>query len=186
MRVENLLPGVVARRVPERPGWVAANQRDPRVAARVYGTFALGFSTLCFGVGALAAFDAAVLLFVPIVVANAAAWTWLVWALLVPATGVVSRRRTLGVGLAIGTLSWLTVGPLMLAGTTAYALLTGTQFQTLDPVAAVLALGLLYSFAGFVVTLGIPTVASVGLALWTLDYEERSGREKRESDYEFA
>lgn len=185
VRVEDCVPGFVERRVPDRPAWVESNQRDPRTAAQVYGAFALAFSTLFFALFAVGTFHPAPLLFVPLVVANATGWTWLLWWFRIPAEGVVSRRRALTTGLAIGTGSWLTVGPLMAAGTTGVSLLTGTEFQTMEPVGAVLALGTLFSVAGFVLTLGIPTVASVGIAFWTLDYEERSGREKRGTNYDF-
>lgn len=70
VRVENLVPGFVATRVPERPEWTEANQRDPRTAAEVYGKFALAFSTLFFLV--LAFGNPVALLYVPLVVANAA------------------------------------------------------------------------------------------------------------------
>lgn len=185
VRVEDLLPGFVERRVPDRPEWVEANQRDPRTAAEVYAKFALAFSTLFFALFAIGTVHPAPIAFVPLVVANATAWTWLLWCARIPDEGVVSRRRALTIGLAIGTGSWLTVGPLLAAGTVGASVLTGTEFQTTDPLGAVLGLGTLYSVAGFVLTLGIPTIASVGLALWTLDYEERSGREKRESNYQF-
>jgi hypothetical protein len=185
MRVETLVPGFVARRVPERPEWVAENQRDPRTAARVYGTFALAFSTLFCALWAIGSFNPATLLFVPLVVANAYSWTWLIWRLHVPPEGPVSRRRALTAGFAIGTCSWLTVGFLISGALTGFSLLTGTDFATMEPLGAVLALGVLITVAGFVLTLGVPTVASVGLALWTLDYEERSGREQRKSNYDF-
>lgn len=185
MRVENCVPGFVARRVPERPEWVASSPRDPRTAAEVYGTFAFAFSTLFCALWAIGVFNPATLLFVPLVVANAYSWTWLLWRLRVPSEGTVSRRRALTTGLAIGTCSWLTVGFLVSGALTVFQLLTGTGFATSEPLGAIFALGVLFTVAGFVLTLGVPTVASVGLALWTLDYEERSGREKRESNYDF-
>lgn len=185
VRVENLVPGFVATRVPERPPWVESTQRDPRTAAEVYGTFALAFSTLFFALFAVGTVHLAPLAFVPVVVANATTWAWVLWWVRIPDEGVVSRRRALTTGLAIGTGSWLTVGPLMAAGTVGVSLLTGPALLTIDPVGAVLGLGTLYSVAGFVLTLGIPTIASVGLALWTLDYEERRGREKRKTNYDF-
>jgi hypothetical protein len=185
MRVEALVPGFVERRVPERPEWVESNQRDPRTAAEVYGGFALVFSTLFFALFAVGLFNAAVLLFVPLVVANATGWTWLVWRFRIPEDGTVSRRRALTTGLTIGTCSWLTVGPLMIATIVGYGALAGNGFRTVEPVAAILALGTFVSVAGFVFTLGIPTIASVGLAVWTLDYDERGGREKRNATFDF-
>ncbi|WP_323676758.1 hypothetical protein [Halorubellus sp. PRR65] len=186
VRVENLLPGLVERRVPERPEWVASNQRDPRTAAEVYGTFALAFSTLFFVLFAVGLFNAAVLLFIPLVTANAYGWTWVLWQVRIPEEEeAVSRRRALTTGLAVGTCSWLTVGPLMIAVTVGYGLLTGNEFQTIHPLATVLGIGLFSSVVGFVLTLGVPTIASIGLALWTLDYEERSGREKRKANFDF-
>ncbi|MFC6955165.1 hypothetical protein [Halorubellus litoreus] len=183
MGVEDLLTGFVERRLPERPEWVAANPRTPRVAARVYGTFAFAFSTLFFAIAAFVVVHPGTLVFVPVVVANAVAWTWVLWHAFVPDSGALSRRRTVAVGTAIGTLSWLTVGPLVFATQTGYSALTGAaRAPTLSNV---LAGGTVYSIGGFVATLGIPTVASVALALWTLDHEEQSGREKRESTYQF-
>jgi len=101
--------------------------------------------------------------------------------------GTVSRRRALTTGLGIGTLSWLTVGPLMRTGVAAYRLLTGGSVgtATMDAFGATVGLGLFFSLWGFMFTLGVPTIASVGMAFWLLDYEERSGREKRESNYQF-
>lgn len=185
VRVEDLLPGFVERRVPDRPEWVAANQRDPRTAAEVYGKFALAFSTLYFGLFAVGLFTPLALLFVPLVVANAVAWTWLVWTFRVPSEGTVSRRRALTTGLAIGSLSWLTMGPLMMASLAVPQLLTKGGVDVSGALLEPVVMGLYISVAGLVTTLGIPTAASVGLALWTLDYEERSGREKRESNYQF-
>ncbi|WP_227130705.1 hypothetical protein [Halorubellus salinus] len=185
VRVEDLVPGFVERRVPERPEWVAENQRDPRTAAEVYGTFALAFSTLYFALFAVGIWTPIILLFVPLVVVNAVAWTWVLWHLRISKDGVVPRRRALTTGLAIGAGSWLTVGPLLIAGTTVPKLLkdggVDVSGQLLEP----LAFGLYVSVAGIVTTAGIPTIASVALALWTLNCEERSGREKRRSNYDF-
>jgi len=186
VRVEALVPGFLERRIPERPAWVADDQRDPRTAAEVYGKFALAFSTLYFALFAVGIWNPIILLFVPLVVANAVAWTWVLWHLRIPEDGVVPRRRALTTGLAIGTCSWLTVGPLLIVGTTVPILLQDGSVDVSGQLLEPLAFGMYASAAGFVTTAGVPTIASVGLALWTLDYEERNGREKRESDYEFA
>jgi hypothetical protein len=189
VRVEDLVPGFVERRVPDRPEWVASNQRDPWTAAEVYARFALAFSTLFFAVCALltafGVFNAWVLLFVPLVVANAYAWTWLLWRLRIPEAGTLSRRRALTTGLAVGTCSWLTVGFVMSSALSVFQYFRGTPLATMEQLWAAFGLGVLFTVAGFVLTLGIPTIASVGLALWTLDYEERSGREKQTSEYQF-
>lgn len=185
VRVENLLPGFVGRRVPERPEWVASSPRDPRTAAEVYGKFALAFSTLYFALLSVGLWNPIGLLFVPVVVGNAVAWTWAVWALRVPGEGTVSRRRALTTGLAIGSCSWLTVGPLVMAAMTVPQLLTKGGVDVSGSLLEPMVLGIYVSAAGLITTLGIPTIASVGLALWTLDYEERSGREKRKSSYDF-
>lgn len=185
VRVEDCVPGFVERRVPDRPAWVESNQRDPRTAAQVYGAFALAFSTLFIGPPALLVSEPAALLWVPLVVANASAWTWAFWGRYIPDAGGVSRRRTFWTGLGIGTCSWLTVGPLLSIGYTVYVYVGDGSFASLNALWDAVAYGAYYSIGGFVFTLGIPTIASVGLALWTLDYEERSGREKRETNYDF-
>jgi hypothetical protein len=185
VRVEDLVPGFVATRVPERPEWVEANQRDPRTAAEVYGTFALAFSTLVVGAPALLFAEPIGLLWVPLVVVNAAAWTWALWRLRIPNAGPVSRRNAFWTGLGIGTLSWLTVGPLLSIGYTVSSYLADGTVPSLNMVWDGVAYGVYYTIGGFVLTLGIPTIASVAMAFWLLDYEERSGREKRESNYQF-
>ncbi|MFC6955166.1 hypothetical protein [Halorubellus litoreus] len=183
VRIEDLVPGFVARRVPRRPEWVEENQRDPRTAARVYGYFAFGFSTLFFLVFAVG--NPLALAYVPLVVANAVGWTWLLWSLRIPGDGEVSRRTTLTTGLAIGTFSWLTVGPLISTAGLAARVLGGESLALGNALGMTLGMGLFFSIWGFVFTLGIPTVASLGLALWMLDDEERGDLERRKSDYQF-
>lgn len=185
MRVEDLVPNVVARRVPERPAWVAATARDPRTAARVYGAFALAFSGLVVGLPVLLLGEPIGVLWVPLIVANAATWAWLCWRLRVSADGIVSRENVFWTGLGVGTLSWLTVGPLL---SISYTVSTYVSDGTIPPVDAVwdgVAYGVYYTIGGYVLTLGIPTMASVALAYWLLDYEERGDREKRESASQF-
>ncbi|MFC6955164.1 hypothetical protein [Halorubellus litoreus] len=184
MRVENLVPGFVARRVPDRPEWVASNARDPRTAARVYGAFAFVFTALLVGIPALVMMEPIGVLWVMLVVVNAAAWAWALWWVRIPDAGAVSRRNALWTGLGIGSLSWLTVGPLLSIGYTVGTYLGEGTIPTLNIIWNGVAYGVYYTIGGYVLTLGIPTVASVALALWTLDYEDRSGRERRESNYD--
>ncbi|NHN40193.1 hypothetical protein G9C85_00900 [Halorubellus sp. JP-L1] len=185
MRIEDQLPGFVERRIPDRPDWVADSPRDPRTAAKVYGAFALAFSTLFIGLPALLVSEPAASLWVPLVVANAGAWTWALWRWRIPDAGPVSRRNAFWTGLGIGTLSWLTLGPLLSMGYTAYVYVSDGSFVPLNALWDAVAYGVYYSIGGFVVTLGIPTVASVALALWMIDYETHRGREKREANYDF-
>jgi hypothetical protein len=185
MRVEDPVPGFVERRVPGRPDWVARHQRDPRTAARVYGAFALVFSTLFIGLPALLFSEPAALLWVPLVVANASAWTWALWRRYIPEAGSVSRQGAFWTGFGIGTLSWLTVGPLLSVGYTVYSYVRDESLPSLNALWDGVAYGVYYSIGAFVFTLGIPTIASVALAVWMLDYEERGGREKREASFDF-
>lgn len=180
MRVENLVPATVARRIPGPPDWVASSPRHPWTAARVYAAVAVAMSTpvlLWVATG-----NPYAVLYIPLIAANTAGWTWVLWWLCIPASGRVSRGRALGTGFAVGTLHWLTLGPLASTAQFAVQQLGRDVGLTLEALVHPLRLGVFLSVTGFVSTLGLPTVASAVIAYWTLGDERRSGREKGASN----